>query len=186
DYREFSYTADTTIYGLPITVGSVDTTLLEAYVPFFAFDPRGKRDTFTNYFTNNVNLTNAIRRRDNERGYGGFSTTIWGANVIGADSSGNVYAINPAVPTASYAYSPRAALQSIRALYEGYGNMLFTEYGFRKWVAPERNAVAEGYDALNQAAVVVMIENGRSGLIWDLFASCPAIKKVIEDHFTTE
>src|SRR3546814_6863577 len=63
-YIEFDYTTDTTLYGLPVTVGSVDTTLLEAYVPFFAFDPRGKRDTFTNYFINNLNLSTAMRRRD--------------------------------------------------------------------------------------------------------------------------
>src|SRR5690606_13199603 len=97
---------DTTLYGLPIAVGSVDTTLLEAYAPFLAFDPRGKRDTFANYFTNNVNLTSAVRRRDNERGYGGFSTNIWGTAKIGADSLGNRYAINPAVASASYAYLP--------------------------------------------------------------------------------
>ncbi|HWK59361.1 MAG TPA: glucoamylase family protein [Parapedobacter sp.] len=190
-YHEFNYTADTTVYGLPITVGSIDTSLMEAYVPFFAFDPRGKRDTFTDYFANNVNLANATRRRDNERGYGGFSTNIWGTTVIGvdsvgADSVGDIHAINPAIASASYAYVPQKALSSIRELYEMYGYALFTEYGFREWIAPKRNAVASGYDALNQAAVLVMIENGRSGLIWNLFASHPDIQKVIGSHFNIE
>lgn len=186
NYRELPYTADTTLYGLPITVGSADTTLLEAYTPFLAFDPRSKRDTFANYFTNQVNLTKAVKRRDNEQGYGDFSATVWGTTVIGADSLGSVHAINPSISAASYAYTPTAALQSIRDLYERYGDVLFTEYGFRSWLAPERNAVADGYDALNQAAVAVMIENGRSGLIWDLFASHPDIKRVIEHHFDRE
>ncbi len=190
-YHELKYTTDTTLYGLPITVGSIETSLLEAYVPFFAFDPRGKRDTFTNYFTNNVNLSSAVRRRDNEQGYGGFSTNIWGTTVIGvdtlgADSVGDIHAINPAIASASYAYLPEPALRSIKALYGRYGQALFTEYGFRKWIAPERNAVSSGFDALNQAAVVVMIENGRSGLVWDLFTSHPDIKKVVENHFRIE
>lgn len=191
-YREFSYTADTTMYGVPITVGSVDTSLLEAYTPFLAFDPRAKRDGFTNYFTNNINLTKAFRRRDNERGCCGFSRDIWGTTRIGVDSTGGVdsldsiYAINPAIASASYAYLPDAAIQSIRELYETYGHILFTEYGFRKWVAPERNAVSDGFDALQQAAVVVMIENGRSGLIWNLFSSHPDIQKVIAHHFNIE
>ncbi len=185
-YRELPYTTDTTLYGTSVVVGSIDTTLLEAYTPFLAFDPRGKRDTFTNYFTNNVNLTKAAQRRDNERGYGSFSAAIWGSTEIDADSLGTIYGINPAIPSASYAYLPAAALRSIRELYEGYGPVLFTEYGFRKWIAPERNAVASGYDALNQAAVVVMIENGRTGLIWNLFASHPDIQKVIADHFNRE
>ncbi|MGV3762555.1 glucoamylase family protein [Parapedobacter sp.] len=191
-YREFSYTTDTTLYGLPITVGSLDTTLLQAYTPFLAFDPRAKRDTFTNYFTNNVHLTKATRRRDNEQGYGGFSTNIWGGTVIetdsltGADSLNRLHVINPAIASASYAYMPKEALRSIRELYDRYGPMLFTEYGFRKWIAPERNAIADGFDALQQAAVVVMIENGRTGLIWDLFSSHPDIRKVIEQHFHIE
>lgn len=191
-YREGSYTVDTTMYGVPITVGSVDTSLLEAYMPFLGFDPRGKRDTFTNYFTNHINLTQVFRRRDNERGFGGFSRDIWGTVVIGTDSLGGadslnrVYAISPAIASASYAYLPDAAVQSIRELYETYGQTLFTEYGFRKWIAPERNAVSYGFDALQQAAVVVMIENGRSSLIWDLFSTHPDIQKVIAHHFNIE
>lgn len=191
-YREFAYTADTMLYGLPITVGSVDTTLLHAYTPFLAFDPRGKRDTFANYFTNNVNLTKVTRRRDNEQGYGDFSTNIWGTvviktdSLIAIDSLNRLPVINPAIASASYAYTPQTALRSIRELYEVYGPALFTEYGFRKWIAPQRNAVAGGFDALQQAAVVVMIENGRSGLIWDLFSSHPDIQKVIEHHFSIE
>lgn len=196
-YREFAYRADTTLYGLSIAVGSVDTTLLEAYTPFLAFDPRGKRDTFANYFTNNVNLTKATRRHDNEQGYGGFSTTIWGTvtmetdaskvvDSLGTGSPKRLHVINPAIATASYAYSPVPALQSIRELYEVYGRSLFTEYGFRQWFDPEKNAVSPGFDALNQAAVVVMIENGRSGLLWNLFSSHPDIQKVVEHHFQSE
>src|SRR3546814_1181061 len=56
-YIEFDYTTDKTLYGLPVNVGSVDTTLLEAYVPFFAFGPSAKRRTFTNYFIINLNLS---------------------------------------------------------------------------------------------------------------------------------
>ena len=185
NYCELPYTADTVVYGLPITVGSVDTSLMEAYTPFLAFDPRGKRDAYADYFVNNVNLTRAVKRRDNEQGYG-FSTTVWGTTTVGTDSLDSLKAINPSVPAASYAYTPEAALQSIRELYETYGDIVFTEYGFRKWVAPSDNAVATGYDAFNQAAVAVMIENGRSGLIWNLFASHPDIKKVMEVYFDSE
>ncbi|WP_353126886.1 glucoamylase family protein [Parapedobacter pyrenivorans] len=187
-YREFSYTSDTTLYGLPITVGSTDTSLLAAYMPFLAFDPRNKRDTFADYFANNINLTQVYQRRDNEQGFGGVSRNIWGLTATRADSLGidTTYAINPAISSSSYAFLPHEALQSMRALYNDYGHVLFTEYGFRKWIAINGNAIADEYDALNQAAVVVMIENGRSGLIWDLFSNHPDIKRVIESHFNVE
>ncbi|MGK6351194.1 glucoamylase family protein [Parapedobacter sp. DT-150] len=181
-YRTLPYTRDTTLYGLPVVVGSVDTSLLEAYTPFLAFDPRGKQDTFANYFDNNINLTKVYQRRDNETRYGSFSRDIWGIETA-SDSS---RMINPAIACASYAYIPDDALQSMRAFYHQYGEALFTEYGFRRRIAIDDNASADEYDALNQAAVVVMIENGRSGLIWELFSNHPAIKKVIENHFTME
>src|SRR5690606_28374484 len=143
-YLEFPYTNDTTLYGLPITVGSIDTSLLEAYTPFLAFDPRSKRDTFADYFANNINLAKAYRRRDNERGYGAFSRDIWGLTTPYSDSlDTTVRAVNPAIPSASYAYVPQEAVQAMRAFYNAYGRVLFTEYGFRKWIAIDENAIAD-------------------------------------------
>jgi hypothetical protein len=40
----------------------------------------------------------------------------------------------------------------------------------------DENWCSEIYMGLNQAPVVVMIENHRSGLIWNLFMSSPEIK----------
>ena len=184
-YVEYSYCQDTLLYNLPVEVGSIDTSLLEAYKPFLAFDPRAKRDIFADYYVNNVNLTRAYRRRDKEHGYGGFSRDIWGAELY-ADSLDTVCTINPAIACASYAYLPQDALQSMRAFYNQFGPVLFTEYGFRSGIGIESNAAADTYDAINQAAVVVMIENGRSGLIWNLFSENPGIKKVVENYFRIE
>ncbi|WP_353195435.1 glucoamylase family protein [Parapedobacter defluvii] len=184
-FIEFPYANDTTLYSLPVTVGSIDTSLLEAYKPFLAFDPRAKRDTFANYFVNNINLTNAYKNRDKEKGYGGFSRDIWGAEIL-VDSLDTVCTVNPAIACASYAYLPQDAIQSMRAFYDRFGDALFTEYGFRRRIDIDDNAVADAYDAENQAAVAVMIENGRSGLVWDLFSSNPGIQKVVENYFSTE
>jgi len=184
-YVEYPYVNDTTLYSLPVTVGSIDTSLLEAYKPFLAFDPRAKRDTFANYFTNTINLTGAYKRRDNEKGYGGFSRDIWGAELQ-LDSTDTLCTINPAIACASYAYLPQEAVRSMRAFYSRFGHALFTEYGFRSRIGIDSNAVADTYDAANQAAVVVMIENGRSGLIWELFSQHPGIQKVVENYFNIE
>lgn len=184
-YLEYPYVADTTLYGLSISVGSIDTSLLEAYEPFLAFDPRAKRDTFANYFINNVDLTRAYKRRDKEKGYGGSSLDVWGVEMQ-LDSLDTLHTINPAIACASYAYLPQEAIQSMRAFYDRFGHALFTEYGFRNGIQIDENAVSDTYDAVNQAAVVVMIENGRSGLIWDLFSRNPAIQRVVENYFSIE
>jgi hypothetical protein len=50
---------------------------------------------------------------------------------------------------------------------------LFTEYGFRAWLNLRDEDVSDEYIAANQATLVVMIENARSGLIWDLYEQIP-------------
>lgn len=186
-YNESSYRSDTLAYGFPIAVGSIDTSLLEAYKPFLAFDPRGKRDTFADYFANHVNLIRAYQRRDNEKNNGSFSLDIWGEQQVTTnDTTSRHTAINPAMAIGSYAYLPTEAIKSVRRFYHHYGNALFTEYGFRKWIDITGNAVVDEYDALNEATIIIMLENGRTGLIWDLFAGTPAINGVIAEHFTTD
>lgn len=186
-YNEYPYQRDTTVYGLPITVGSVDTSLLIAYKPFLALDPRDKQDAFADYYTNHVNLIQAYQRRDNELGNGSGSLDIWGLQQEGDSDTAtfDAAAVSPAIAIASYAYVPDEAIKSIRMFYRTFGNVLFTEYGFRKWINFSAHAVADEYDALNQAAIVVMLENGRTGLIWDLFSNHPVIRPVIEDYFVT-
>lgn len=184
-YEEFPYVTDTTAYGLPISVGSLDVSMQASYLPFLAFDPRHKRDEFADYYVNHINLTKAYKRRDNEAGYGGFSRDVWGSETlaVGADT---LLGINPSIACASYGYLPGEALRSMRELYDSYGQALFTEYGFRSWIALSRNQLADAHDAIDQAATIVMIENGRSGLVWELFSAHPDIKKVIGNHFTVE
>lgn len=177
----FSYTPftrDTLVYGLPIVLGSVDTSLMETIIPFLAFDLRGKRDEFADYFTNNTNLIKAYKRRDNERRVSDYSLDIWGTEYPKVTFSGGDYVLNPAIATATYAYQPDVALKSIRAFYEQYGHIVFTEYGFRSWVNLNENTVSHSFNPVNQAAVAIMIENGRSGLIWELFSKDEGIKSL--------
>ena len=43
-------------------------------------------------------------------------------------------------------------------------------------MSPEKNFFPSRYLAIDQGPIVVMIENHRSNLIWDLFMSAPEIK----------
>lgn len=180
-----SILSDTLIYGLPVRMGRLDQSLLVPYEMFFAFNPKGKRDTFGNYFENNILLTEAYRRRDQERNIGNFSLDIWG--VEAGDTIARYGArIIPAISAASYAYTPEVAIKSIRRMYQDYGAQLYTEYGFRTWINFRENAVSEQYNALNQAAVVIMIENARTGLIWNALMHLEPIQTFQKQFFTPE
>lgn len=183
NYIHLPYKRDTTVYGLPIVVGNVDTTLIEAVLPFIAFDPRNKADEFANYFENNSNLIQAYSRRDNEQRVSDFSLNIWGTQRLSQRDTSDSYVINPAISAASYSYQPSEAIKSIREFYDRYGDYLFTEYGFRSWINVDDNTVSDTFDPVNQALVSIMIENGRSGLIWDLFSRHPAIQAVSDQYF---
>lgn len=178
-----SISTDTIIYGLPIAVGAIDDSPMKAVLPFLAFDPREKLDTFANYFENNRNLLQAYKRRDNEIQVDDFSLDIWGS-VYRVDTLGNQdVVINPAISLSTYPYQPHEALKSARAFYDRYGSHLFTGYGFRPWINPRNNMVSGRFDAISQAVVAVSIENGRSGLVWDLLAKDEYIAKVVARYF---
>lgn len=55
-------------------------------------------------------------------------------------------------------------------------NPIWGPYGFRDAFCAQENWVANSYLAIDQGPIVVMIENYRSGLIWDLFMSIPEIQ----------
>src|SRR5690606_39724503 len=69
-------------------------------------------------------------RRDNELGVGANSSNIWGyyQQRDGGDAS---YRINPAIGPASIIVDKNVGIKSLLSLYQQYGPILFTEFGFR-------------------------------------------------------
>jgi hypothetical protein len=67
-------------------------------------------------------------------------------------------------------------MKVIRHLYEDLGDKVFGQYGFYDAFSETSNWYPARYLAIDQGPAVVMIENYRSGLLWDLFMSCPEIK----------
>jgi hypothetical protein len=83
----------------------------------------------------------------------------------------------------SYVFTPDVAKRSARRIYEELAPILFTEFGMRTWINLHDHQISESYRALNQAAIPVMIENGRSGLIWNLFMNHVDIKRMTNLFF---
>jgi hypothetical protein len=68
-------------------------------------------------------------------------------------------------------------MQMIRHLYENLGDKVWGEYGFYDAYSETDNWYPKRYLGIDQGPIVVMIENGRTGLLWELFMSCPEIKQ---------
>lgn len=179
------YRADTLLYGFYLEVGDLDRTLLDAYQPFLTFDPWNKRDTFANYGETLVRLTEAYKRRDNEMDAGSSSPDIWGTSQE-LWANDHLPTIVPAISVSSIAFVPEIGMRSLRRLYHNYGKQVFTEFGFRDWINIHEHKVAGTFDPFHQAAVAVMIENYRTGLIWELFMAHPGVARTTERFFRVE
>ena len=71
---------------------------------------------------------------------------------------------------------PDESMKVIRHLYEDLGDKVWGEFGFYDAFSEQSNWYLPRYLAIDQGPIVVMIENQRSGLLWDLFMSCPEVK----------
>jgi len=174
-------------YGIELPVGvATGGPLFFAHYSFLGFDPRGKRDRYTNYFDNNrrIALINRAYCIDNPRKHRGYGAAAWG--LTASDGPWGYEAHEPAphvdtgtlTPTgalASFPYTPEASLAALKHFYRDLGRGLWGEYGFRDAINFDENWVSPIFMGLNQAPIVVMIENQRTGLIWKLFMANPEI-----------
>ncbi|WP_036601147.1 glucoamylase family protein [Olivibacter sitiensis] len=181
--KELFYNGDSYV-GIDLAIGNPDSSLLEMQPSFLAFDPRGKRDSTVNYFDNQRNLARIQYRlasSESER-FVGLTGVLWGFSK--RDSASVKYV--PAAALSSYPYLKNETLDAARNYYRQLGRLLWTEYGFRDAFNLEENWVSTSFDPLHQGSVPVMIENGRTGLIWKLFMKDEDIQRAARILFTTE
>ncbi len=199
-----SYTTDASFYGIPLLVGNgKGGPLFFSHYSYLGFDPRGKRDRYVNYFERNTNQTlinyeHCVENPYNREGYG---PDAWGLTASD-DPDGYVAHApdNPALdngtltPTAalsSMPYTPEKSMAALKHFYRDLGARTWGKYGFYDAYNAGRDWYADSYLAIDQGPIVVMIENYRSGLLWDLFMSSPEIDPAlaalgfVEDTTTT-
>ena len=87
----------------------------------------------------------------------------------------------PTGALASFPYTPLESMTALSHIYREHGKYLWGEYGFRDAVNLDENWQARIYMGLNQAPVVIMIENYRTGLIWDLFMKNKEVAEVLDN-----
>jgi len=167
-----------TYYGITLDVGvGSGGELFFTHFSFMGFDPRGKRDRYTNYFENNRNIARihhayAIANPMHRVGYG---DACWGRSAgVNAGSgrptpAGDNGTITPSAALSSLPYTPEESMKALKHLYRDLGDRLWGIYGFRDGFNETENWFEDVYMGLNQAPIVVMIENYRTGLVWNRF-----------------
>ena len=68
-------------------------------------------------------------------------------------------------------------MRALRHFYHRLGDRIWSEYGFIDAFNETAGWYAGSHLAIDQGPIVVMIENFRTGLIWNLLMSCPEIRQ---------
>lgn len=174
-----------TFYGYDLPLGfDYGGPLFFAHYSFLGLNPTNLSDQYANYWTQNVNHTLINRQHCIENPFNrtGYSSSMWG---LTASDDPNGYAVHEPVsgrdngtisPTAalsSFPYTPDHSMEVLKFFYYKLGDRLWGDYGFYDAFNPYEGWWADSFLAIDQGPIVIMIENHRSGLPWNLFMSAP-------------
>jgi hypothetical protein len=183
------YTNGRSYYGIKLEVGEGNgAELFFTHFSFMGFDPRGIRDAYTNYFANNraIALIQQAYAIENPMKFAGYGADCWGRSA-GVNSGGGRAlprddngTINVMASLASMPYTPAESMAALRHFYRDLGAKTWGPFGFHDGFNATENWFEETYMALNQAPIVVMIENHRTGLVWKNFMANPEIKPALD------
>jgi hypothetical protein len=154
--------------------------LFWSHYSYLGLDPRHLKDKYANYWEENVNhtLINYLWCVGNPKNFKGYDTNCWGLtasysiNGYAAHSPGMQYDLGVISPTAalsSFPYTPEYSMQALRHFYYNLGDSIWGEYGFYDAFSEQYNFFPKRYLAIDQGPIVVMMENYRTGLLWNLF-----------------
>jgi len=173
-------------YGYTLPLGfDYGGPLFFSHYSFLGLSPKGLKDRYADYWQQNVNhtLINYAYCVDNPKMFKGYSDSCWGLtasdtyNGYDAHSPTNDHGtITPTAALSAFPYTPELSMKALKHFYYNLGDKIWGEYGFTDAFNETQNWYSKNYLAIDQGPIVVMIENYRSGLLWNLFMSCPEIK----------
>ena len=159
--------------------------LFFSHYSFLGINPNSLVDVYANYQTQVTNHTkiNYEYCKSNPKSFFGYSDSCWGLtasdiqNGYAASSPTNDLGfIAPTAAISSFPYTPTESLKALKFFYYVLGDKLWGEYGFKDAFSLHEPWFANSYLAIDQGPIIVMIENYRSNLLWNLFTSCPEVK----------
>jgi hypothetical protein len=178
----------------------------QAFIDFRGLGDPFMKEKGIDYFENSRRATYVQRQYaiDNPHGWAGYDSLCWGVTAsdgptekynfddkkflgyAGRGSAGPDYnyfddgTIAPYGPLSSLPFAPEIVIPTARNMVEKYGDKLWGKYGFYD----SFNLTAGWFDndciGIDQGPMLIMIENFRTGLVWDYVMK----DQVIQDGLT--
>jgi hypothetical protein len=187
-----NYVNGNSFYGYKLWVGwDYGGPLFFAHYSYLGFDPRNKKDAYANYFLNNRNhtLINRAYCIANPKNFEGYSAVSWGLTAsddpwgyMAHEPAGNRDngTISPTAALSSIPYTPNESMAALKHFYRTLGGKIWGNMGFTDAFNPEADWYATSYLAIDQGPIIDMIENHRSGLLWNNFMANPEIQPALD------
>ena len=178
-----------TFYGIKLPVGfDYGGPLFFAHYSFLGLNPTGLSDNYANYWQQNVNHTLINRQYciNNPRKYPLYSEDCWGLTASDDNTGYGVHeptrdigVISPTAALSSMPYTPEESMKVARFLYYKLGDKTWGDYGFYDAFNASAGWWGNSYLAIDQGPIIIMIENYRTGLCWNLFMSAPEVQQAM-------
>ncbi len=180
-----------TKYGIPLGIkhnardGEVGPLFWEHY-SFLGLNPKGLKDQYADYWEvavnhAKINIAHAEANPGHFKGYGKDKGWGWtasystkGYQAHHPDNDHGV--ITPTAALSSMPYTPDESILFANYLFNNLQEKVWGKYGFYDAYSETDNWFPQRYLAIDQGPIVVMIENYRTQLIWNLFMQAPEIQ----------
>ncbi|GAB4014786.1 glucoamylase family protein [Spirosoma koreense] len=174
-------------YGIKLPLGPANGgPLFFSQYSFLGINPHDLKDTYADYWQQNTahSLINYTYCKTNPKQYVGYSSSCWGLTASDEQNGYSAHepnndngTISPTAALSAMPYTPTESMQALRFFYYKLGDKIWKNYGFVDAFNLTNIWFADSFLAIDQGPIIVMIENQRSQLLWNLFMSCPEVKK---------
>ncbi len=174
-------------YGVALPLGPPDGgPLFFTHYSFLGINPNGLSDAYASYDVQNkahamINYNYCVANPNN---FYGYSSNCWGLTASDVENNGynansptsDLGVIAPTAAISSLPYTPTQSLQALHFFYYKLGDKLWGQYGFYDSFNLNDAWFDNANLAIDEGPIIGMIENYRTGLLWNLFMSCPEVK----------
>jgi hypothetical protein len=175
----------------------------QAFIDYRGLVDSYMKEKGIDYFENSRRATYVQRQYaiDNPHNWLGYDSLCWGVTAsdgptekynfedkvflgyAGRGTSGPLFnyfddgTIAPYASLSSLPFAPEIVLPTIESMLEKYGNKIWGKYGFYDSFNPTANWVNDDFIGIDQGPMLIMIENFRTGLVWNYVMKDPIIQK---------
>jgi len=167
-----------TYYGLNLNLArNWGGPLFWIHYSHHGINPHGLKDEYADYWQEHVNTAKIHYEyaKDNPLNFENYSEDCWGLTASDDPDGYTAHkpmdndngTVSPTAALASMPYTPAESMKALKYFYRERGAELFGKFGPYDAFNDSRDWVKKSYIGIDQGPIVIMIENYRTGLLWE-------------------